>query len=192
MQADGNGSGDYMHSGMRGGPHVGAFRRCSFTEAEIKLQAQSTSISRKPTCWFSGQQVLMMTHFPSALQLLPECSGAPINKPHTLTELHGWQNMRNLANAFSPEPSSANCHHEGRGTDDDQCSERQCHAHKWKPERASGNGGQSSKNDREQQIFAVLFDGRFGYQAGIFCLAPHADAGIRQRAANEGANEPEN
>ncbi len=38
-QADGNGSGDYMHSGMRGGPHVGAFRRCSFTETEIKLQA---------------------------------------------------------------------------------------------------------------------------------------------------------
>jgi hypothetical protein len=38
-QADGNGSGDDMHSGMRGSPHVGAFRRCSFTEAEIKLQA---------------------------------------------------------------------------------------------------------------------------------------------------------
>ena len=34
MQADGNGSGAYMHSGMRGGPHVGALRRCSFTEAE--------------------------------------------------------------------------------------------------------------------------------------------------------------
>ena len=31
MQADGNGSGAYMHSGMRGGPHVGALRRCSFT-----------------------------------------------------------------------------------------------------------------------------------------------------------------
>jgi len=35
MQADGNGSGEYMHSGMRGDPHVGAFRRCSFTESEI-------------------------------------------------------------------------------------------------------------------------------------------------------------
>jgi len=34
MQADGNGSDDYMHSGMRGVAHVGAFRRCSFTEAE--------------------------------------------------------------------------------------------------------------------------------------------------------------
>jgi len=34
MQAGGNGSGDYMHSGMRGGPHAGAFRRCSFTETE--------------------------------------------------------------------------------------------------------------------------------------------------------------
>ena len=50
VQADGNGSGDYMHSGMRGGPHVGAFRRCSFTETEIKLQASSTSISRKAAC----------------------------------------------------------------------------------------------------------------------------------------------
>jgi len=48
MQADGNGSGDDMHSGMRGCPHVGAFRRCSFTETEIKLQGPSTSISRKP------------------------------------------------------------------------------------------------------------------------------------------------
>jgi len=28
----------------------------------------------------------MMTLFPSALQLLPECFGAPINKPHTLTD----------------------------------------------------------------------------------------------------------
>jgi len=34
MQADGNGSGAFMHSGMRGGPHVGALRRCSFTETE--------------------------------------------------------------------------------------------------------------------------------------------------------------
>jgi len=34
VQADGNGLGDYMHSGMRGGPHVGAFRRCSFTKTE--------------------------------------------------------------------------------------------------------------------------------------------------------------
>src|SRR5260221_13347464 len=34
VQADGNGSGDYMHSGMRGSPHVGAFRRCSFTKTE--------------------------------------------------------------------------------------------------------------------------------------------------------------
>jgi hypothetical protein len=34
MQADGNGSGAYMHSGMRGVPHVGALRRCSFANAE--------------------------------------------------------------------------------------------------------------------------------------------------------------
>lgn len=31
---NGNGSGASMHSGMRGGPHVGALRRCSFTNTE--------------------------------------------------------------------------------------------------------------------------------------------------------------
>jgi len=70
MQADGNGSGDYMHSGMRGGPHVGAFRRCSFTDTEIELQCSSTSISRNPTCGLADQQVLTMALFPSALQVL--------------------------------------------------------------------------------------------------------------------------
>jgi len=34
MQTGANGSGAYMHSGMRGGPHVGALRRCSFAKAE--------------------------------------------------------------------------------------------------------------------------------------------------------------
>src|SRR5438874_13838333 len=34
MQTDGNGSGAYMHSGIRGGPHVGALRRCSFANTE--------------------------------------------------------------------------------------------------------------------------------------------------------------
>jgi len=34
MQADGNGSGAYMHSGMRGDPHVGALRQCSFANTE--------------------------------------------------------------------------------------------------------------------------------------------------------------
>src|SRR5215468_2958209 len=29
-----NGSGAYMHSGMRGGPHVGALRQRSFTKSE--------------------------------------------------------------------------------------------------------------------------------------------------------------
>jgi len=28
----------------------------------------------------------MVTMFPSALQLPPECFGAPVNKPHTLTD----------------------------------------------------------------------------------------------------------
>ena len=50
VQADGNGPGEYMHSGMRGDPHVGAIRHCSFTEAEIELQAKSASISSKAAC----------------------------------------------------------------------------------------------------------------------------------------------
>jgi hypothetical protein len=34
----GNGSGAYMHSGMRSDPHVGALRRCSLTETETDLR----------------------------------------------------------------------------------------------------------------------------------------------------------
>ena len=71
MQADGNGSGAYMHSGIRGGPHVGALRRCSFTNTESDSKRQSTSISRKPTCWLAYQQVLKVALLPSVLQLLP-------------------------------------------------------------------------------------------------------------------------
>jgi hypothetical protein len=33
-QTDGNGAGADRHSGMRGGPQVGALRRCSFTKTE--------------------------------------------------------------------------------------------------------------------------------------------------------------
>src|SRR5712664_1631591 len=83
MQADGNGSGDYMHSGMRGGPHVGAFRRCSFTETESysKWNPRASSVIH---LLVSSQQVLMVIHFPSVLQLLPECFRRPIQTsyPH--------------------------------------------------------------------------------------------------------------
>src|SRR5438876_5091171 len=76
MQADGNGSGDYMHSGMRGGPHVGAFRRCSFTKREnySKWNPRASSVIH---LLVSSQQVLMVIHFPSVLQLLPECFRTP-------------------------------------------------------------------------------------------------------------------
>src|SRR5437867_3081275 len=76
MQADGNGSGDYMHSGMRGGPHVGAFRRCSFTETEnySKWNPRASSVIH---LLVSSQQVLRVIHFPSVLQLLPECFRTP-------------------------------------------------------------------------------------------------------------------
>ena len=78
-----------MHSGMRGGPHVGAFRHHSFTETEIKLQANSTSVSSTATCGLAYQQVLRVPVFQSYLQLLllSECAGRPDDKQHTLTEL---------------------------------------------------------------------------------------------------------
>ena len=80
MQADGNGSGDYMHSGIRGGPHVGAFRRCSFanTESNSKRVSRASPVIH---LLVSCQQVLMVTLLPSALQLLPEFfRTAPLTK----------------------------------------------------------------------------------------------------------------
>src|SRR5208283_3596940 len=69
-----------MHSGMRGGPHVGAFRRCSFTETESnskRVLRASPVIHLLVSC----QQVLMVTLFPSALQLPPELfRTAPLTK----------------------------------------------------------------------------------------------------------------
>jgi len=38
---------------------------------------QSSSIIRKPTCWFAYQQALTVIIFPPVLQLRPECSRAP-------------------------------------------------------------------------------------------------------------------
>ncbi len=80
VQADGNGPGDYMHSGMRGGPHVGAFRRCSFTEAEIYLQLYSSSVSRNPPASLAYQQVLQWPCFRPSYNCFPSAQGAPIKK----------------------------------------------------------------------------------------------------------------
>src|SRR6266702_6694084 len=65
-----------MHSGMRGGPHVGAFRQCSFTKTESysKRNSRASSVIH---LLVSDQQVLMVIHFPSVLQLLPECFRTP-------------------------------------------------------------------------------------------------------------------
>jgi hypothetical protein len=45
-----------MHSGMRGGPHVGALRRRSFTEYGELLQAESTSVFRKAICCLASNR----------------------------------------------------------------------------------------------------------------------------------------
>ena len=86
MQADGDGPGDYMHSGIRGGPHAGAFRRCSFTETELELQRKSTSNSR------SSPASLAMTDRPYGVpvSVLPaiasRVSRDRTGKPHTFTD----------------------------------------------------------------------------------------------------------
>jgi len=84
VQADGNRSGALQALRYAGRSHVGALRRCSFTKAEnySKVHSRASPVGHLPV---SSQQVLMITIFPPALQWPPECSGPPINKPHTLT-----------------------------------------------------------------------------------------------------------
>jgi hypothetical protein len=66
-----------MHSGMRGGPHVGALRRCSFRETEIDSNGILEHLPKAHLLVSMSQQVLKVTPFPSILQLRPECSRAP-------------------------------------------------------------------------------------------------------------------
>jgi len=78
MQADGNGSGAYMHSGIRGGPHVGALRRCSFTKTESNSKRSLRASPESPPAGLASQQILKVTLLPSALQLLrPEFFRTP-------------------------------------------------------------------------------------------------------------------
>src|SRR5437868_15336922 len=86
VQADGNGRGDYMHSAMRGGPHVGAFRRCSFTETESNSKCHPRASPVIPLL-VSSQQVIRWPHFRPSCNLLPEFSRTAHYKPHTLTGL---------------------------------------------------------------------------------------------------------
>src|SRR3954467_13486654 len=79
-----------MHSGIRGGPHVGAFRRCSFANAESysKRNLRASPVIHLlvsiPTGPY-GEPI------PSVLQVaLPECSGTPY-KTHTLANNRRWE-----------------------------------------------------------------------------------------------------
>src|SRR5262249_30667909 len=86
VQADRNGSGAYMHSGMRGDPHVGALRRCSFTNTESNSIAIHEHLP---------QALLLVKHTNKAhgdpLSVLPATAAFRVfqdrllNKPHTLT-----------------------------------------------------------------------------------------------------------
>src|SRR5689334_7629042 len=71
VQADGNGLGDYMHSGMRGGPHIGAFRRCSFTGTESNSKEHRRASPVIPLL-VSSQQVIRSPYFRPSCNLLPE------------------------------------------------------------------------------------------------------------------------
>ena len=71
-----------MHSGIRGGPHVGALRRCSFanTESDSKSIHEHLPKAHLPVSIY--RQVLKVALLPSVLQLLrPEFfQDAPLTK----------------------------------------------------------------------------------------------------------------
>src|SRR5882757_344858 len=99
VQADGNGRGDYMHSGMRGGPHVGAFRRCSFTETESNSKCHPRASPVIPLL-VSSQQVIRYPRFRPFCNLLPEFFRTAHYKPHTLTE-HTDEGARRTEHSFT-------------------------------------------------------------------------------------------
>jgi len=78
-----------MHSGMRGDPHVGALRRCSFTNTESNSIAIHEHLP---------QALLLVKHTNRAhgdpLSVLPATAAFRVfqdrllNKPHTLTIRH--------------------------------------------------------------------------------------------------------
>src|SRR5258705_5932777 len=98
IQADGNRPGDYMHSGMRGDPHVGAFRRCSFTktESDSNRSLRASPVSHLLVSMPTGPKV---TQFPSVLQLF-----ARVFQDRPLTKLipsQGWrEGTSNVAYGF--------------------------------------------------------------------------------------------
>jgi hypothetical protein len=58
-----------MHSGMRGDPHVGALRRCSFTNTESNSIAIHEHLPQA-LLLVKHTNRLIVTRFPSFLQLL--------------------------------------------------------------------------------------------------------------------------
>ena len=113
-----------MHSGMRGCPHVGAFRRCSFTKTESDSN-RSYRASPASRLLVSVQQALRVTQFPSVLQLLPEFSGRPSTKliPSQETQrqdravkLPVWTNPGPSGNIKSNRPPAYERTKSGSGT----------------------------------------------------------------------------
>jgi len=62
-----------MHSGMRGGPHVGALRRCSFTETENYSKFNPRASPESPPAGQHYQPVLKVA------LLSPVCNGWALN-----------------------------------------------------------------------------------------------------------------
>jgi len=59
-----------MHSGIRGGPHVGALRRCSFTETESNSTLIHEHLPKAHLPVSIYRQVPKVALLPSVLQLL--------------------------------------------------------------------------------------------------------------------------
>jgi hypothetical protein len=86
-QVDGDGPGDYMHSGMRGGPLCRCFSpMLDSQKRSLELQVKSTSNSRSATCLFSkDRQALRCTRLRPSCNCCPSAPGTA-RKPHTLAD----------------------------------------------------------------------------------------------------------
>src|SRR6266571_508512 len=91
MQADGNGSGAYVHSGIRGGPHVGALRRAHSLIRRV-TPGSLPSISRKPTCQsaYTDRSLRWPCFRPFCNCCDLSFSGRPADKTHTLADGRGF------------------------------------------------------------------------------------------------------
>ena len=96
-----------MHSGMRGGPHVGALRRCSFTETESDSMFYDEHLPKAHLLVSITNRSLRWPHFrPSAICSALSSQDAPMTKliPSHKTNMGG----RPCGPGVSPAPCPIN------------------------------------------------------------------------------------